>query len=97
MADKEIPGTGLEDARLAMGVLQQRLESGEQIDEKELVMLSRAITAQIEKVRAALEEAVGSLDPDYVRDEMRKQLSPEAFEEWLAEQELKKSKTQEGA
>jgi hypothetical protein len=79
-----------------MGVLQQRLESGEQIDEKELVMLSRAITAQIEKVRAALEEAVGSLDPDYVREEMRKQLSPEAFEEWLAEQELKKSKKQEG-
>ncbi len=93
MPDKDLPNDledGLESAMKSMGELQQRLESGSEVDEKELTMLSRAIATQIEKMRTALEDAVGTLDPEYLREEMRKQLSPEEFEEWLATEEGRK-------
>jgi hypothetical protein len=81
---------GLDKATQTMSELQSRLESGEPVDEKELTVLSRLIAAQIENVRAALEQALGPLDPDFIREEMRKQLSPEEFEEWLAGEEDRK-------
>jgi hypothetical protein len=78
---------GLEKAMLAMAEIQSRLEAGGEVDEKELTMLSRMVATHIENVRAALEDAVGPIDPDYMREEMRKQLSPEEFEDWLATEE----------
>jgi hypothetical protein len=83
--------SGLEKALRTMEKVQARLESGEEIDEKELTALSRQIATQIESVRARLEESVGPMDQDRVREEMRKQLAPEEFEEWLAEETQRRS------
>ncbi|MEZ0324801.1 MAG: hypothetical protein ACAH95_02765 [Fimbriimonas sp.] len=97
MQDKENPNDlkdGLEQAMKTMEELQHRLE-GTEVDERELTMLSKAIATQIEKVRAALEETVGSLDPDHLREVARKQLSPEDFEEWLAAEEGRKKRREE--
>ena len=90
MPEKELPNeveAGLERAMHAMEEIQSKLEAGDEIDEKELTMLSRMVATQIENVRAALEAAVGPIDSDFMREEMRKQLSPEEFEEWLATEE----------
>jgi hypothetical protein len=64
--------------------LKRRLEAGEDIDEKELVALARKLATQIETARAMLEEAVGPIDPEVMRAEMKSRLSPEEFAEWEA-------------
>ena len=95
MADRELPQEvkgGLDEAMKTMEQLQGRLEAGQEIDEKELTDLSRSIAIQIEKVRSALEDVVSTLDPDLLREEMRKQLSPEDFEDWLANEQARKLK-----
>jgi hypothetical protein len=63
--------------------LKNRLESGEQIDEKELVALSRRLATQIELARTLLEEMVGPIDPEIMRAEMKERLSPEEYQEWV--------------
>jgi hypothetical protein len=80
-------GSIIHKTNLDAEALKARLDSGEEIDEKELIMLARQLATQIETARAMLEEAVGPIDRDVMRAEMQKRLSPEEFAEWSATEE----------
>ena len=54
---------------------------------KELVMLARQLATQIELARSMLEEAVGPVSREAMREEMKNRLSPEEFENWSATEE----------
>jgi multidrug efflux pump subunit AcrA (membrane-fusion protein) len=74
----------LQGALAQAEALQARIESGEEIEEKELTALARMLATQMEEVRGKLESAFGPIDPDVLRARMKIDLSPEEFEEWEA-------------
>jgi hypothetical protein len=94
MAENELSKeleSGLDDALKAMEEIQRRIEGGEEIDEKELLMLSRLVATRIEHVRMALEAAVGPIDPEVIKRQMKERLSPEEYQEWLITEEQRKT------
>jgi hypothetical protein len=93
MADEELERElteGMGEVMQTAKDLEQRLQSGEEIDEKELKVLARMLAVQMEHVRSRLEEAMGPIDPEELRAQMEAQLSPEEFAEWSAHEEERK-------
>lgn len=82
---------GLSEVRSTLESLQQRMLAGEEIDEKELVAIARAVATRLEIIRSQLEEAVGGISPERLREEMERSLPREEYEAWLAGEQERES------
>ena len=80
-----ILGSALGEAEL----LKNRIESGEAIDEAELETIARHIAIQMEKARTILESAVGPVDHELLKANLKAKLPPEEYQEWLRAEELR--------
>jgi hypothetical protein len=83
-ADVNAISSQLDEALKVLEELSDRIAAGEEIDDKELAIKARTIAEQMEEVRLALEKAVGPIDRETLREQLRQSLTPEEYSEWLA-------------